>query len=100
MFFAGGEMFGMPFDAGNLSTEREIQIGIQIDRCPDFSYFQAAVCFFTGFMLRGEMPRVIRGRRCLVSGWIDYPSRGNSNRPFCFEQERMPDLCGYGGRRQ
>ena len=69
------EMFGMPFDAGDLSTERKIQIGIQIAGGPDFSYFQAAMRFFTGFMLRGEMPRLIRGRRCPLSGWIDYPLR-------------------------
>jgi hypothetical protein len=72
-FFARFEIFGMTFYAGNLSTERKIQIRIQIDRCPDFSHFQAAVRFFTGFMLRGEMPRLIRGKRCLLSGWIDYP---------------------------
>lgn len=72
-FFASFEIFGMPFDAGDLSTERKIHIGIQIAGGPDFSRFQTAVRFFTGFMLRGEMPRLIRGRRCLLSGWIDYP---------------------------
>ncbi len=72
-FFASFEIFGIPFDAGDLSTEREIHIGIQIAGGPDFSHFQAAVRFFTGFILRGGSPRLIRGRRCLLSRWIDYP---------------------------
>ena len=71
--FASFEIFGMSFDAGDLSAERKIHIGIEIAGGPDFSRFQTAVRFFTGFMLRGEMPRLIRGRRCLLSGWIDYP---------------------------
>ena len=66
VFFAGFDFFGMAFDAGNLSTEREIHIIIQIGGCPDFSDFQAAMCFFTCFMLRGGNPRSIRGRRWLL----------------------------------
>jgi hypothetical protein len=71
--FASFKIFGMPFDACDLSAERKIHIGIEIAGGPNFSRFQTAVRFFTGFMLRGEMPRLIRGRRYLFSGWIDYP---------------------------
>lgn len=53
-FFPGFDFFGMAFDAGNLSTEREIHIIIQIGGGPDFSDFQAAMCFFTCFMFRGK----------------------------------------------
>jgi hypothetical protein len=52
-FFAGFDFFGMAFDTGNLSTEREVHIIIQIGGCPYFSDFQTAMCFFTCFMLRG-----------------------------------------------
>ncbi len=53
-FFTGFEIFGMTFDTGSLSTEREIHIIIQIDRGPDFYNFQATMRFFIDFMLRGK----------------------------------------------
>jgi hypothetical protein len=62
-FLAGFEDFRMAFDAGDLPTEREIDVIIQIGGGPDFSYFQSAMCFFTGFVLRGENCRSIQDRQ-------------------------------------
>lgn len=68
--FPGLQVFREAFDDGDLAAVGEIDLAIEFGAGPDLPGFQAAVAFIGGFVLRGEKPRLNRGRRYLVSGWV------------------------------
>ena len=61
---------GVAVDGKDLSGMWKVDVALQFDTGPDLAYFDAAMAFICGDVLRGEKTPVSI-RRYLDEGWVD-----------------------------